>query len=234
MLGGDHAAALADSAHRADLAAQLKLDGIFLLVGVGGHDGRRRVGAALCVSRQLGGGSRDAPGKGVDDHRLADNAGRRGQDILCVDVQRLAHQLTAFLRQCHAVGGAGVGVAAVDHDGLCIAVRQVGAVYLDGCAADLVGGVNTGGSAADVGLDERQIVLFTVICPDAAMDTGCCKTLGRADAARNFFILHNTFPFPQTLPQSRHSPCQLPHGGSLCVTISCKSLPLRGRWMRTS
>ena len=112
--------------------------------------------------------------------------------------------------------------------------RQMGTVYLDGCAADLVGGVDAGGGAADVGLDERQIVLFTVICPDAAMDTGCCKTLGRADAARNFFILHNTFPFPQTLPQSRHSPCQLPHGGSLCVTISCKSLPLRGRWMRTS
>ena len=194
MLGAIMPAALADGAHRAGLAAQLKLDGIFLLVGVGGHDGRRRVGAALCVSRQLGGGSRDAPGKRVDDHRLADNAGRRGQDILRVDVQRLAHQLTAFLRQCHAVGGAGVGVAAVDHDGLCIAVRQVGAVYLDGCAADLVGGVNTGGGAADVGLDERQIVLFTVICPDAAMDTGCCKTLGRADAARNFFILHLKIP----------------------------------------
>ena len=44
----------------------------------------------------------------------------------------------------------------------CIAVLQVGAVHLDGCAADLIGGVNTGGGAADVGLDERQIVLFTV------------------------------------------------------------------------
>ena len=201
-VGGDHAAALADSAHRAGLAAQLKLDGIFLLVSIGGHDGRRRVGAALCVSRQLGGGSRDATGKRVDDHRLADNAGRRGQDILCIDVQRLAHQLTAFLRQCHAVGGAGVGIAAVDHDGLCIAVRQVGTVYLDGCAADLIGGVNTGGGAADVGLDERQIVLFTVICPDAAMDPGCCKTLGRADAARNFFILHLKIPLISNLSVS--------------------------------
>ena len=29
------------------------------------------------------------------------------------------------------------------------------------------------------------------------MDTGGSKTLGRADAARNFLILHNDFPFPQ-------------------------------------
>ena len=139
-------------------------------MSIGGHDGRRRVGAALCVSRQLGGGGRDATGKRVDDHRLADNAGRRGQ--------------------------------AVHEDGLCIAVRQVGTVYLDGCAADLVGGVNTGGGAADVGLDECQIVLFTVICPDAAMDTGCCKTLGRADAARNFFILHLKIPLISNLSVS--------------------------------
>ena len=172
-----------------------------------------------CRSQHCGGG-RDAPGKGVDDHRLADNAGRRGQDILCVDVQRLAHQLTAFLRQCHAVGGAGVGVAAVDHDGLCIAVRQVGAVYLDGCAADLVGGVNTGGGAADVGLDERQIVLFTVICPDAAMDTGCCKTLGRADAARNFFILHLKIPLISNLSVSLRSTAPLPRGGGSAPALT--------------
>ena len=201
-VGGDHAAALADSAHRAGLAAQLKLDGIFLLVSIGGHDGRRRVGAALCVSRQLGGGSRDATGKRVDDHRLADNAGRRGQDILCVDVQRLAHQLTALLCQRHAVGGAGVGVAAVYHNGLCIAIGQMGAVHLDGRTADLVGGVHARSSAAHLGLDERQIVFFAVICPDAAMDTGCCKTLGRADAARNFFILHLKIPLISNLSVS--------------------------------
>ena len=52
----------------------------------------------------------------------------------------------------------------------------------------------TGCGAADVGLDECQIVFFTVIRPDAAMDTGRCKTLGRADAALNFFILHLKIP----------------------------------------
>ena len=158
---------------------------ILLFVGIGGHNSRGRIGAALRSGRQLCGSGGDSPGKGVNDHRLADHAGRRGQDILCVDVQRLAHQLTALLGQRHAVGGAGVSVAAVDHDGLCIAVGQVSAIHLDGCAADLVGGVDTGCGAADVGLDECQIVFFTVIRPDAAMDTGRCKTLGRADAALN-------------------------------------------------
>ena len=196
-VGGDHAAALANGTHGAGLAAQLKLDGVLLFVGIGGHNGRGRIGAALRSGSQLCGGSGDSPGKGVNDHGLADDTGGGGQHILGGDVQRLAHQPTALLGQSHAVGGAGVGVAAVDHDSLCIAVGQVGAVHLDGCAADLVGGVNTGGGAADVGLDERQIVFFAVICPDAAMDTGCCKTLGRADAARNFLILHNDFPFPQ-------------------------------------
>ena len=225
-VGGDHAAALADGTHGAHLAAQLELDGIFFFVGVGGHDGGSGIGAALLGGSQLGGGGRDAPGKRVDDHGLADDTGGSGQNVLGVDVQRLAHQLTAFLGQRHAVGGAGVGVAAVHHDGLCIAVGQMGAVHLDGCAADLIGGVHTGSGTAHIGLDECQIVFFGMICTDAAMHASRCKTLGRADAARNFFILHKDSPFPQTLPQSRHSPCQLPHGGSLCVTISCKSLPL--------
>ena len=85
-----------------------------------------------------------------------------GRDIALTSMFQLpaAHGIPS--RQCHAVGSAGAGVAAVDHDGLCIAVRQVGTVYLDGCAADLVSGVNTGGGAADVGLDERQIIAFSL------------------------------------------------------------------------
>ena len=160
MLGGDHAAALANGTHGADLAAQLELDGVFLFVGVGGHDGGGGIGAALLVRSQLCGGGRDAPGKGVDDHGLTDDTGGSGQNVLRVDAQLLAHQLTAFFGQSHAVGGAGVGVAAVHDDRLCVAVLQVGAVHLDGCAADLVGGVHTGGGTAHVRLDECQIVFF--------------------------------------------------------------------------
>ena len=78
----------------------------------------------------------------------------------------------------------------------------MGAVHLDGRTADLVGGVHARSSAAHLGLDERQIVFFAVICPDAAMDTGGGKALGRADAARNFLILHFTSPIVQHTPSS--------------------------------
>ena len=163
-------------------------------MGVGGHDGSRRIGAALPGGGQLGRCGRDAAGKRVDDHRLADDAGRGGQNILSGDVQRLAHQRTALFGQCHTVGGAGVGVAAVDKDGLCIAVLQVGTVHLDGRTADLVGGIDTGGRAADFRFDERQIVFFVVVGPDAAMDTGRCKSSGRTDAARYFLVRHIVLP----------------------------------------
>ena len=193
-VGGDHAAALADGTHGAGLAAQLKLDGVFLFVGVGGHDGRCRVGAALRGGGQLFGGGRDAAGKGVNDHGLPDDAGGSGQNVLCRNVQRLADQLAARFGQRHAVGGAGVGVAAVHEDGLCIAVGQVGAVHLDGCAADFICGIHTGRCAADVRLDQRQIVFFIVVGTDAAMDARRRETLGRADAARYFFIRHTFTP----------------------------------------
>ena len=179
-VGGDHAAALADGTHGAGLAAQLELDGVLLFVGVGGHDGRCRVGAALLGSGQPGGCRRDAPGKRVNDHGLADDARGGGQNILGRQIQCLAHQLTALLGQGHAVGGAGIGVAAVDEDGLCIAVFQVGAVHLDGSAADLIGGVNARCRAAR---------------PDAAADACGCKTLGRADAARYFLVTHFLSPY---------------------------------------
>src|SRR5699024_7055497 len=92
----------------------------------------------------------------------ADDAGGGGQDVPGRDSQGLAGQAAAFLSQVHPVGGAGVGVAAVDQDGLGIAVGQVGPVHLDGCAADLVGGVDPRRRAADVGLDESQVILGVV------------------------------------------------------------------------
>ena len=81
---------------------RLELDGVFLFVGVGGHDGGGGIGAALLVRSQLCGGGRDAPGKGVDDHGLTDDTGGGGQNVLRVDAQLLAHQLAAFFGQSHA------------------------------------------------------------------------------------------------------------------------------------
>ena len=77
-VGSDHAAALADSTHGAHLAAQLELNGVLLFMGVGGHDGGGSVCAALRGGSQLFRCRRDAPGKGVNDHGLADDAGRGG------------------------------------------------------------------------------------------------------------------------------------------------------------
>ena len=198
-VGGDHAAALANGTHGAGLSAQLKLDGVLLFVGIGGHNGRGCIGAALRSGCQLCCGGRDSPGKGVNDHGLANDTGGGGQHILGRDVQCLAHQRTALLGQSHAVGGAGVGVAAVHKDGLCIAVLQVGAVHLDGCAADLIGGVDTGGGTAHLRLDECQIVFFIMICADAAMHASRRKALGGTNAARNFLI-HTTFSLQHPHP----------------------------------
>ena len=141
-IGCDHPAALADGPQGAGHAPQLEADGVLLGVGVGGHDGGGGVGAALGGVGQFGRRRRDARGKGVDGHGLADDAGGGGQDVPGRDAQGLAGQAAAFLSQVHPVGGAGVGVAAVDQDGLGIAVGQMGPVHLDGCAADLVGGVD--------------------------------------------------------------------------------------------
>ena len=125
---------------------------------------------------------RDSPGKGVNDHGLANDTGGSGQHIRlrgCA-TRRSPTQRTALLGQSHAVGGAGVGVAAVHKDGLLQArPSQAGHRFqLDGCAADLIGGVNTGGGTAHLRLDECQIVFFIMICADAAMHASRCKTLG--------------------------------------------------------
>ena len=48
--------------------------------------------------------------------------------------------------------------------------------------------------AADVRLDQRQIVFFIVVGADAAMDARRRETLGRADAARYFLVRHRFTP----------------------------------------
>ena len=104
---------------------------------------------------QLGGSLRDALGERLNAHGLPDNAGGGGQHIRGGNAQLLGHNLAGILGQLHTVGGAGVGVAAVHNDGLCIAVLQVLTVHRDGCAVDLVGGVAARARTADVRLNQR-------------------------------------------------------------------------------
>ena len=143
---------------------------------------------------QLGGSLRDALGERLNAHGLPDNAGGGGQHIRGGNAQLLGHNLAGILGQLHAVGGAGVGVAAVHNDGLCIAVLQVLTVHRDGCAVDLVGGIAARARAAHRCLDKCQI-LFSVVVADAAMHTRCIKPLRRTDAAGNRFeVAHCMYP----------------------------------------
>ena len=208
-VGGDHAAALADGAHAAGFAAEGELDGVFFFVGVGGHDGLGRLIAAVGGGLQLGGCLGDAPLEGVNDHRLADDAGGGGQYIRRVDAQRLGRQLAALGRQRHAVGGAGVGIAAVHHDGLRVAVLEMRPVHLDGRTVHLVGGEHARGGAAHIGLDDGKVQLAGVV-PDARVDARRRKSLGRTHAAGNYLKLTH-FPFPFStltapVPRTRQGP----------------------------
>ena len=180
----DHAAALGDSADAHGLAADGKFQRNFLRMGVSGHDRGSRVVAAGLVGGQLGGGLRDALGERLDAHGLADDAGGGRQHVVRADAQLLGDDVAGVLSQLHAVGRAGVGVAAVHNDCLCIAVLQMLAVHRDGCAVDLVRGIAARARAADVRLDQRQVELGMVMA-DAAMHARRGKALRRTDAAGN-------------------------------------------------
>ena len=193
-VGGNHAAALADRAKAAGFAGQLKFNGIFFLVSIGGHNGLGSFAAALGAGLQPGRCGGNTAGERVNRHGLADNAGGSRQNILGCNAQLLGHQGAALIGQIHTVGGAGVGVATVHQNSLCVAVHQVGAVNLDGGAIHLVGGVNTGSGTAYIRLDDGQIQLVG-IGPEPGMYAGSRKTLGSTNAAGNDLILcHVTFP----------------------------------------
>ena len=165
-------------------AVYLKRQRVLLGVGVGGHNGGGGGVAAGGIGAELGGGFGDALGERLQTHRLTDDPCGGRQNVVFVNAQRVGDQLAGVLRQFQTAGCAGVGVAAVDQNGAGVAVLQVGAVHLDGCAVDLVGGVAARPGAADIGDDQRQIALC-VVMPDAAMHPGGRKPLGRTDAARD-------------------------------------------------
>ena len=193
-VGVDHAGALGNGAHAAGLAAHGEFDGHLFRMGVGGHNGGGSVVAASLGGGQLGGGLRDALGERLNAHGLADDAGGGGQHVVGADAQLLGDDLAGLLGQLNAVGGAGISVAAVDHDSLGVAVLEMLAIHRDGRTVDLVGGVAAGTGAADVRLDKCQIQLGMVM-PDAAMHTGGGETGGCTDAAGDRLeVFHNCLP----------------------------------------
>ena len=190
----DHAGAFGNGTDAAGFAVDGKFHGELLGVGVGGHDGGGGIVAAGRTGFQLGGGRGNARHKGGQLHGLADDAGGGGQHVVGIDAQSLGHQVTGILCQLDAVRRAGVGVAAVDHNGLGVAVLQVFPVHRDGGTVHLVGGVAAGARTAHVRLDQRQVQLGMVM-PDAAVYPRGGKTFGGADAARNRLkTFHARFP----------------------------------------
>ena len=150
----------------AGLAADGEFDGHLFRMGVGCHNGGGSVVAASLGGGQLGGGLGDALGERLNAHGLADDAGGGGQHVVGADAQLLGDDLAGLLGQLNAVGGAGISVAAVDHDSLGVAVLQMLAIHRDGRTVDLVGGVAAGTGAADVRLDKCQVQLGMVMPED--------------------------------------------------------------------
>ena len=81
--------------------------------------------------------------------------------------------------------------------------------------------------------------------PISGFSAPCTSVLPKSVGLCEFFTKSTIFsdkPTPrrskkgllQRTPSVTASPCQLPLGGSLGVTVSCESLPLRGRWHRVS
>ena len=155
-------------------------DAVRMLTALSGREHIVYTGVAVLRGGEL----RQAGADGREIERLADHARGRDDDVLRRDVQRGCCERAHLLGDGGAVGVAGVGVAAVHNDGLCIAVLQVLTVHRDGCAVDLVGGIAARARAADVRLDQRQVELGMVMA-DAAMHARRGKALRRTDAAGN-------------------------------------------------
>ena len=114
---------------------------------------------------------------------LTDDTGGRHQNVLHLAANSLgggdAHPLGVLL----ALGGAGVGVAAVDDDGTGLAVFQVLLIHVDRSGLYGVFGEDCRGRALHVGDDEGHILLIGLVGLDAHMDAGGLEALCGADAA---------------------------------------------------
>jgi hypothetical protein len=84
----------------------------------------------------------------------------------------------------HAVCIAGIGIAGVAEDSLCLAVGNVCLGHGNGCTLDQIGSIDTGAGGRNLRIDQRQIS-FCFIMADTAVDTVGLKALCGTDAAGN-------------------------------------------------
>ena len=140
------------------------------------------------VAAERGGELRQAGADGREIERLADHARGRDDDVLRRDVQRGCCERAHLLRDGDAVGVAGVGVAAVADDSLCLAVGKMLLRHDERRALDQIRGVDCGRAGRNAGIDQRQIPLRFIL-PDAAVDARGRKALRGAHAAFDRFHL---------------------------------------------
>ena len=117
-----HTAALGNTAYAAYLAAHGKFHRYLLEHRVGGHNTLCRVYARLAAASKLGNEKRHTYRYGCYIKALTDNARGGNYNVLRSHRQIFCHKIAHFFRYLYAVCVAGVGVAAVADNSLCLTV----------------------------------------------------------------------------------------------------------------
>ena len=126
---------------------------------------------------------------GLDVQLHPDDAGGTDGKVLGLQAGGGGSGLGHPLGILHALGGAGVGVAAVKNDPLGLVVSQVLPGEDHGIGLHHVAGEGPCGSAGDGGEDHGQILLLRLgggeVILNAAVDARGLETFGGGDAARD-------------------------------------------------
>ena len=176
----NHPGALGDAADGDGFAADVDRDRAVLGHEVGRHDRGCAVFAAFvgkCVDKRL-----HAGGDRLDRERLANDACRGDDDVVCAEAGRFGEQHAHLAGDSLAVRGAGVGVAGVAEHCLRASVGDVGLGDGDGRALDGVERVDGGCGGGHVGDDEGE-VLLRLVAAKAAVNARGPEALRSADVA---------------------------------------------------
>ena len=159
----DHARALAEASHvdgdgRAVSLRDLALEGDLLRVGVGRHDGKRRLVGRLGRVPETRHGRGNALLVWCERQLHADDSRRGDENVLGVAAERLRDEgrgATGVLQT--GLAGARVGIARVEDHRPGMAAGGAGAGENHGGGAELVGGEGPGADADVIGRDEGEI-----------------------------------------------------------------------------
>ena len=186
-VGVDHAGALGDGPDGDGFAPQFHGDGNLLHLQVSGEDGVGGVQGGLGGVRQSGDQGGNPLLNGLDVQLHTDDAGGADGEVLGPQAGGGSGGLGHPLGVLPALGGAGVGVAAVKNDPPGLVVGQVLLGEDHRVGLDHIAGIRARGSAGDGGEDHGQVLFVRLGCGevvfDAAVDARGLKSLGGGDTA---------------------------------------------------